>query len=229
MPDSPAQAAYNYFIARGYDAADAAAIVGNIGVESNFNFHAKGDYINGKPTAFGLAQWRNERVEQFEKLFNKPITESNFSEQLGFIDWELKNTHTNAYYRMTDANNIGDKTFAIMKLYEIPKDNSSLGSRISIANNVLSGNSVISKAQEFMQKALKTIGFTNPLILGPTIGAAIGYQTEQTAEDAVTGIVAWIPRIAVIIIGFILIIIAISALLLKSDIMPLNITKGLTK
>lgn len=54
--------AYEYFIKKGWQPHQAAAVVGNAVQESNLDTQAKGDRdANGNPTAFGVMQWRGDR------------------------------------------------------------------------------------------------------------------------------------------------------------------------
>jgi hypothetical protein len=54
--------ALQFYVSRGVPRAWAAAMVGNLSHESGgMNPRAEGDHRNGRPTAFGLAQWRGPR------------------------------------------------------------------------------------------------------------------------------------------------------------------------
>jgi len=65
-----------------------AGFLGNLQHESGFRPQgAVGD--NG--TAFGIAQWRKERVDNFQKVIGVPITESTIEQQAQFLNWELDN------------------------------------------------------------------------------------------------------------------------------------------
>ena len=74
--------AMQFFMGKGLPKHIAAGIVSNLLVESNLNPHARGDYINGKPTAFGAAQWRGDR-------FYGPTGLSGFASRMGSTPWDL--------------------------------------------------------------------------------------------------------------------------------------------
>lgn len=77
----------------GLTAAQIAGLIGNIGAESGFNPGATGDIRDGKPTAFGLCQWRGTRLAEFQGLYNELPNANNEDKQIDFIIHELKNTY----------------------------------------------------------------------------------------------------------------------------------------
>lgn len=83
--------AMDFFQQKGWSKAQAAAIVGNLKVES-INF--KQSVINGTErgdngTAIGVAQWRFERVARFEQLYGRSLIGAPLSQQLDYVDYEL--------------------------------------------------------------------------------------------------------------------------------------------
>jgi len=86
--------AMNYLTKQGWTKEQAAGIIGNLQVESGINLkiNALGD--NGR--AYGIAQWHPDRQNKFSQLYNKDIRESNFKEQLAFLNWELNNSEKRA-------------------------------------------------------------------------------------------------------------------------------------
>jgi hypothetical protein len=84
--------ALDFFIKKGWTPAQSAGIVANLKNESQFKTDAVGD--NGK--AYGIAQWHPDRQEKFKEVMGKPIQQSNFKEQLNFVDWELRNSEKRA-------------------------------------------------------------------------------------------------------------------------------------
>jgi hypothetical protein len=93
-----ASEAMNYFQSRGWSKAQAAGIVGNLQGESgpNLNPGAVGDGGD----AYGVAQWNQraspDRVNNFQRVIGVPLRQSNFQQQLQFIDWELRNSEIRA-------------------------------------------------------------------------------------------------------------------------------------
>lgn len=89
--------AYTFFRNQGYSKEQAAAIVGNLMVESrykgeelNFSAVAHDDQGPGKH-ARGIAQWGPRRRAIFEQAYGKSWSQSTFDDQLNFIVHELNN------------------------------------------------------------------------------------------------------------------------------------------
>lgn len=77
-----AKKAYNYYLNRGVKPNVAAGIVGNLYKESGLNPMAVGD----KGTAFGVAQWRGDRLSNLKKYAsNRGRSHSDLDTQLDFI------------------------------------------------------------------------------------------------------------------------------------------------
>jgi hypothetical protein len=96
-PDGPgvkdtgtADKAVKFFMSKGWSAAQAAGIVGNLQAESGTNMATNSVGDGGQ--AYGIAQWHPARQANFVKAFGKDIREANFEEQLAFVNWELNNT-----------------------------------------------------------------------------------------------------------------------------------------
>lgn len=107
--------AMGYLIGKGWTPMQAAAIVGNLTVESYLNPDTpRGDH----GSAMGLAQWRDERLAKYKELYGKDVEGSTLKEQLDFVDWELRNTHKKAGQALLAAGNIEEGTAAIDKYYE---------------------------------------------------------------------------------------------------------------
>lgn len=123
----------------GWTKEQAAGIVGNLQQESgNFSSdvlsgNRKGD--NG--SAIGVAQWRNERVQRFEKEMGKPLIGAPFKDQLRFVNWELNNSHKEAGNRLRNATSAAEAAAIVDKHYEISRG-TEIRQRISNANNLAS-------------------------------------------------------------------------------------------
>lgn len=83
-----AMEAMQFFMSHGWTQEQAAGIVANLDAESHFKTNVTGD--GGQ--AYGIAQWHPDRQANFARLFHKDIRDSNFQEQLEFVQWELLNT-----------------------------------------------------------------------------------------------------------------------------------------
>lgn len=111
-----ASEAMEFFKNRDWTEAQAAGIVGNLQAESaQFKTDAVGD--GGR--AYGIAQWHPPRQATFEKVMKIPIRQSNFKQQLEFVDWELKNSHRNAGLLLSQTNDPGQAAAIVDSKYEV--------------------------------------------------------------------------------------------------------------
>ena len=93
-----------HFQANGFTPAQAVGLAAGFKGESNsFDPAAKGDYVDGKATAYGIGQWHAPRWKDFEKVMHKSIFGSSLDDQLAFADWELKNSEWKAAAGIHDA------------------------------------------------------------------------------------------------------------------------------
>jgi hypothetical protein len=109
-----AKEAIDFFEKKGFTRAQAIGIAANIEAESNFKTNAVGD--SGK--AYGLAQWHPDRQAIFQRTYGKPIRESNFQEQLEFINWELNNNEKRAGGMIRQAQDAGQAAAYVDQYYE---------------------------------------------------------------------------------------------------------------
>lgn len=109
--------AMQFFQSKGWTAAQAAGIVGNLVQESGVNPQVKpGD--NG--TAFGIAQWHRDRRGPIEAAFGKPITQMTLTEQLEAVNWELHNTEKAAGQALKNTTNATQAGRVVSAMYERP-------------------------------------------------------------------------------------------------------------
>ncbi len=87
-----AETAMKVLMGKGWTKEQAAGIAANLAAESGFDTDATGD--NGK--AKGIAQWHPDRQKKFEEVNGKKLSEATLEEQVGFVDWELRNTEKKA-------------------------------------------------------------------------------------------------------------------------------------
>jgi hypothetical protein len=78
--------ALNFFMQHSWTKEQSCGLLANIQAESNFDFQCTGD----SGTAFGLCQWHPNRQSAFLKLNGHTIQDSTFSEQLAFVNFELR-------------------------------------------------------------------------------------------------------------------------------------------
>lgn len=102
----------------GWSRAQAIGIVNNLQAESGgkLDHRAVGD----SGTAFGVAQWRNERVDMFKKVMGVALSESTRDQQYAFADWELRNTHKAAGDKLKAAKTAEDASRVVTLDFEIP-------------------------------------------------------------------------------------------------------------
>ena len=102
----------------GWSPEQAAGMAANIKAESSGNPGAVGD--RGK--AYGLAQWHPDRQANFARVMGKDIRGSSVSEQVAFMDWELRNTEKKAGDMLANARTKEDAAAIFSRYYERPGD-----------------------------------------------------------------------------------------------------------
>lgn len=201
--------AYDYFIGRGWSSAQAAGIVGNLHFESGgLNTDAKGDFMGGQYTAFGLAQWRGDRLANFQRLFGKPVERASFQEQLQFVDWELRNTEKSAGRALGLETTVEGATRTFMRLFERPSKSAAtntIGARTQAAQAAAgNGPNVNGASSDWNLTDPSTWSVPSMSDLDPT-----GISQYFTKDFA--------ARVASVVVGVILIALAIAAFVLLSD------------
>jgi len=85
-----ASAAIAFFISKGWTPAQAAGIASNLQEESGFNPRAIGDRNNPRGASYGIAQWRESRLTDFQNWSGgRHVLQATFEEQLEFVQYEL--------------------------------------------------------------------------------------------------------------------------------------------
>jgi lysophospholipase L1-like esterase/peptidoglycan hydrolase-like protein with peptidoglycan-binding domain len=104
---------------KGLSTSQAAGIVGNLQVESEFNPNAVGD--NG--TSYGIAQWHKSRFSQLKKWTAKNGLKWNtIDAQLQYLWWELNNSETDALSKLKMTNDPENAAYVFAKYYERPAE-----------------------------------------------------------------------------------------------------------
>ena len=114
-----AKEAFDFFIGKGYTKEAAAGIVASLQAESGAHLNPKALGDNGK--ARGIAQWQEARQKTFKKIVGKDVFDASRLEQLGQVDYELKNTHKKAGIAVNQAKTAGEAAVIIDKDYEQSK------------------------------------------------------------------------------------------------------------
>jgi hypothetical protein len=110
--------AMDYFVNKGLTPEQAAGIVGNLMQESRL----KSDAYNAKEGAYGIAQWRNDRLDglkQFAASQGKEISDINT--QMDYILLELGTTQKQAGQMLLASKTPQEAAFNFGKYYERPK------------------------------------------------------------------------------------------------------------
>lgn len=99
----------------------AAGFAGNSIQESNANPNSRPGDMGA---AHGLMMWRDERLENFKRLFGHLPEQGNLDEAVKFTKWELEHTEADAWrnIRAAGGGSLGEAGAAVSKFYERPKD-----------------------------------------------------------------------------------------------------------
>lgn len=112
-----ASIAMDFFQSNGYTKEQAAGIVGNLIAESKLDTGIAGD----GGTSFGIAQWRDDRLERLRAHATKMGTSwQDFETQLDFVLHELEGRESKANAALKNATTIEEATAAFIG-YERPK------------------------------------------------------------------------------------------------------------
>jgi hypothetical protein len=106
----------SFFQSKGWSKEQAAGIVGNLQVESGKNLKTNAVGDNGQ--AYGIAQWHPKRQADFQRVMGIPISQSNFKQQLEFVQWELMNTEKSAGNMLKSASTAIEAAKAVDYGYE---------------------------------------------------------------------------------------------------------------
>lgn len=116
----PLPTMFKYFKDKGLSDYAIAGIIGNFMAESGLNPQAVNEgerKANYKGFGRGLAQWSNERVDNFRQLVGKEIEESTLLDQLDFVWFELQQ-RSNLLNQLQNATNATDAADLIYRGYE---------------------------------------------------------------------------------------------------------------
>jgi hypothetical protein len=128
--------AIEYFQSRGWSRSQAIGIVANLQRESQVDPTAVGD--NGQ--AYGIAQWHKDRQDAFQKWAGNWIGNSTLEQQLGFVDYELRNGNERAAgSALAGASTPEQAADIVSRLYERPGGADSEAAARSQFANQLSG------------------------------------------------------------------------------------------
>lgn len=111
---------FNFFTANGFTPEQTCGFIGNFSIESNLEPSALNPNDKGKP-AFGLAQWRGDRLDGLEYYAKqKGSTKENLEAQLQWAIHELRNKEKSAGARIRNAKTVVEATTVICRFYERP-------------------------------------------------------------------------------------------------------------
>jgi hypothetical protein len=134
------QTALSFFQSKGWTAAQAAGIVGNLQAESGLNPQAFNGAGGGKGAA-GVAQWRGVRQTVFETKYGIPLSKATLEQQLDYVNYELtEGAEKDAGKRLKATTNAADAATIVDKYYE-RSEGTDRQKRIGYAN-ALSGGAI---------------------------------------------------------------------------------------
>lgn len=108
--------AMSFFQSKGWTKEQSAGIVGNLQAESGKSLRTNA--VGDNRQAYGIAQWHPDRQRDFERVMGIPIRQSNFKQQLEFVNWELNNTEKRAGQMLKSASTPIEAARAIDYGYE---------------------------------------------------------------------------------------------------------------
>lgn len=140
-PNPAIAQAYQFFLSKGYQPHQAAALAGNAMAESRLDPNIKGD----KGSALGAFQWRGPRQAQLMDWAKREgVNPYELPNQLAFFDWELKNTERGAGQRLAAAKDVTEANNAVVSSLrpggytpDAPQNANGYARRLSYAQGVL--------------------------------------------------------------------------------------------
>lgn len=171
---------YEYFINKGLPKSQAAAIVGNLMVESTERIDHT--VVGDAGRAYGIAQWNDtypDRVTNFKDVIGVDLRSSSFQQQLDFIWWEMSGepTTNTTYRRDYGAKEVYEFMMSVQEpdssSVDVLLDNARLGARKFDAryerSNAMHRERRATLAAEFLRQALDNFSAEiNPGSAGPT-------------------------------------------------------------
>lgn len=130
--------AMSFFESKGWSKEQAAGIVGNLQTESGKTLKTNAVGDNGQ--AYGIAQWHPDRQAKFQQVMGIPIRQSNFKQQLEFVQWELMNSEKRAGEMLKAAGTAIEAARAVDYGYE-RSTHQHLGQRMANAVALAKGSS----------------------------------------------------------------------------------------
>jgi hypothetical protein len=174
--------AMSFFQSKGWSKEQSAGIVGNLQTESGKNLRT--DAVGDSGQAYGIAQWHPDRQRKFQEVMGIPIRQSNFKQQLEFVQWELTNTEKRAGEMLKAASSAIDAAKAIDYGYE-RSSHQHLGQRM--ANAVALAKSEGSSTPTTTQSTSTTSGATTatatPTNKPESIPSATSLRTETIGKE----------------------------------------------
>ena len=116
-----AEKIFNFFTANGFTPEQTCGFIGNFSIESNLDPSKPNPNDKGKK-AFGLAQWRADRLEGLEYYANEiGRRKDDLETQLQWTIQELRDKEKSAGARIRNARTVTEATITICRFYERPE------------------------------------------------------------------------------------------------------------
>jgi hypothetical protein len=176
-------AAVRYFTERGLTPEQSAGVVGNLMQESGLKSNA----WNEKEKAYGIAQWRNERLEglkAFAAANGKEI--GDIQTQMDYILHELQTTESNAGQKLLKSSSAAEAAFNFGKYYERPTVVE--GTRIAYAEQALQSYGKGTPTQETPTKLagnmINQSSFNNEMAKSLVDGESVVLNTNNITNNS---------------------------------------------
>lgn len=176
MANADITALFNRALGLGMTREQAAALLGEMRQESQFNPNA----YNKEEGAFGGLQWRNDRLDNLKSYANSVgMPYNDLNTQLDFVNWEMNGPEAKAGRAFRNASTIEEANRALKDYIRYGDD--SQGTRLRNANNIFSmvtgdaspmPNIVNSARPSNGQVAANTVPMARAASVGPTIDNA---------------------------------------------------------
>lgn len=104
----------------GWTRIHAIGAVANVEAESGLNPNARGDFHHGAPTAFGLCQWHEDRVNAIFHATGINVRTAGIDAQLKALDWEMRHTQADAFAAVSKAGTPFQAGYEFCAFFERP-------------------------------------------------------------------------------------------------------------
>ncbi|MGB4100825.1 MAG: phage tail tip lysozyme [Alphaproteobacteria bacterium] len=184
----------DFFKSKGWTTEQAAGIVANLAIESNFDHRAVGDYSKTTKAhlAYGLGQWHPSRQADFKEKFGHDMKQSTMDEQLEFIHFELTaGKEKKAGERLKQAVTAKQSGAIVSKYYERPSDKQGEASKRSEVAALVSAHQDVREQEVRLARnynGLRTGPDMVPAAASPAPGVSGGSKPDVKKDRRLPGV-----------------------------------------